>query len=70
MSFFGQVAAVSIAVIGLGGGILLAYEGCAFAGLTAFIGTLGTLACAVAYDRINKKKAAATASDQQESTKS
>ncbi len=51
MSVFGQIGGICLAFIGLGGGLFLAYKGCAMAGLSAFIGTLGTLAAAVIYNR-------------------
>ena len=51
MSIFGQISSVCIAVIGLGGGLFLAYHGCALTGLSAFIGTLGTLASVIVYNR-------------------
>ena len=68
MSIIGQVSAVLIALLGLGGGIFLAYEGCTMTGLTTFIGTLAALAGVAAYDRINRKKAAETPSNHQKPT--
>jgi uncharacterized membrane protein len=66
LSALGQIAAAAIGFFGVGGGLFLAYKGSAFTGLTAFIGTLATLAGVVLYNRAANQKRDASVQQSQE----